>query len=48
MLLRKLFTRKNPRSTAVPRLANPGDAKPGNMEAALNPFALLVKGAMHS
>ncbi|MFQ5784806.1 MAG: hypothetical protein ACE5H8_08270 [Alphaproteobacteria bacterium] len=40
MLLKKLFARKSPRSVAASK-----SEKPGNFEVALNPIALLVKGA---
>ena len=40
MLFRKLFSTKNPHPVSVP-----DRDKPGNMKVALNPIALLVKGA---
>lgn len=46
MLFRKLFARKKLRPAVAPnRDRSSKMAKPGNMEVALNPIALLVKGA---
>ncbi len=46
MLFRKFFARKDPRPVAAPvRDKFATMERPGNMGIALNPIALLVKGA---